>query len=281
MENVELPTKESLRGFVFYGFGFDQVNEDYKIVRMVQFKKDEEDNLGIFLDYEVKVYSLKANSWKKIVDLPHYLKLLFQFYYHLLHRRGYGVYACGVLHWVFPRRGEFGIGDSIVGFDLGADEFRVLPMPEYGDLEADFILDVGALEGCLCLVCNYNSRGVVDFWMMKEYGVKESWMKLFSIQQSRLLSKISFLKPLVYLKGDDGEVKILMELNNQKIVWYDLGRKKFKTVRIDGCPDSFGADVYVESLIPLRKGGLEVIAKKLPDHEEKKKKKAAETKKRC
>ncbi|KAL5836419.1 hypothetical protein ACOSQ4_015916 [Xanthoceras sorbifolium] len=272
VENVDFPKKDCFRGFVFYGFGHDSVTDDYKIVRMVQFKKNEDDNLGIFLDYEVKVYSLKTNSWRKIINLPNYLQLLFQFYYHLLHRRGYGVFACGVLHWVFPRRAELGIADSLVGFDLGTEEFRVVPEPDYGDLEQDFVLDVGALEGRLCVICNY-ARGIVDFWVMKEYGVKDSWTKLFSIEQSRMTFKISFLKPLAYSKGTDGdggEDKILMELNNRKIVWYDLKRKRFKTVRIGGGPDSFGADICVESLIPLNYGSRGIRGKEHQDEEEKK-----------
>ncbi|KAK0596530.1 hypothetical protein LWI29_016521 [Acer saccharum] len=271
VENVDLPKKDCFRGFVFYGFGYDFVHDDYKIVRMVQFKKDKDDDLGIFLDYEVKVYSLKTNSWRKVVNLPNYLRLLFQFYYHLLHRRGYAVFASGVLHWVFPRRAELGIGDSLVGFDLGAEEFRVVPEPDYGDLEQDFVLDVGTLEGCLCVICNY-ARGVVDFWVMKEYGVKESWTKLFSIEQSRMTLKISFLKPLAYSKGSDGgDEKILMELNNRKIVWFDLKRKRFKTVRINGGPDSFGTDIYVESLIPPSNGSCRIRGKKQQGEEEKKK----------
>ncbi|KAK2663945.1 hypothetical protein Ddye_002519 [Dipteronia dyeriana] len=98
--------------------------------------------------------------------------------HHPLHRRGYAVFASGVLHCVFPRRAELGTGDSLVGFDLGTEEFRVVPELDYGDLEQDFVLDVGTLEGCLSAICNY-ARGVVDFWVMKEYGVKESWTKLF------------------------------------------------------------------------------------------------------
>ncbi|MBA0625492.1 hypothetical protein Godav_010682 [Gossypium davidsonii] len=27
---------------------------------------------------------------------------MFQFFYHLMHRRGYGVLTGGVLHWVMP-----------------------------------------------------------------------------------------------------------------------------------------------------------------------------------
>ncbi|KAJ0017036.1 hypothetical protein Pint_09676 [Pistacia integerrima] len=253
VEIIELPNDSCIRGFVFSGFGYDHVNDDYKVVRMVRFKQDEDDNIGWFSEYEVKVFSLKTNSWSRIKKLPNYLRFMFQFYFHLMHRRGYGVYACGVLHWVLPRRPELGVGNLIVAFDLVDEEFRVLPQPDYGDNEKDFVLDVGVLEGRLSVICNYN-QVKVDVWVMKEYGVKESWSKLFSIERSRSISSFRFLKPLAYSKGcgdGDGRDKILLDVNGEKLVWYDWKRKRLKTVRIKGAPDSFGTFLCVESLIPL------------------------------
>ncbi|KAJ0018202.1 hypothetical protein Pint_09549 [Pistacia integerrima] len=114
VEIIEVPNDSCIRGFVFSGFGYDHVNDDYKVVRMVRFKQDEDDNIGWFSEYEVKVFSLKTNSWRQIKKLPNYLRFMFQFYFHLLHIRGYGVYACGVLHWVLPRRPELGVGNLII-----------------------------------------------------------------------------------------------------------------------------------------------------------------------
>ncbi|XP_044497304.1 F-box protein CPR1-like [Mangifera indica] len=253
VELIERPNDSCIRGFVFFGFGYDHVNDDYKVVRMVRFKQDEDDNNGWFSEYEVKVFSLKTSSWRRIKKLPNYLSFMFQFYFHLMHRRGYGVYVCGVLHWVLPRRPELGVSNLIVAFDLVAEEFKVLPQPDYGDNERDFVLDVGVLEGRLCVILNYD-QVKVDVWMMKEYGVKETWSKLFSIERSKSISSFRFLKPLAYLKecgdGDDSE-KILLDVNGEKLVWYEWKRKRLKTVRIKGAPDSFGAFMCVESLIPL------------------------------
>ncbi|XP_044461900.1 F-box protein CPR1-like [Mangifera indica] len=253
VECIELPNESCVRGFVFFGFGYDHVKDDYKVVRMVRFKQGEDDDIGWFIDYEVKVFSLKTNSWRRIKKLPNYLRFMFQFYFHLMHRRGYGVYACGVLHWMLPRKPELGIVNLIVGFDLVAEEFRVLPQPDYGENEKDFVLDVGVLEGLLCVICNYD-QVKVDVWMMKEYGVKESWSKLFSVGRNRSISSVRFLKPLAYSKecGDgDGSDKILLDVNGEKLVWYDWKRKRLKTVRIKGAPDSFGTFLCVESLVPL------------------------------
>ncbi|GAV83388.1 hypothetical protein CFOL_v3_26836 [Cephalotus follicularis] len=139
------PTGDSSRspGYVFYGFGYDSVSDDYKVVRMVKFNKFEDNdrhgdgdgdggdnNVGYLLDYEVKVYSLRKNSWKRVYMLSLYLSFMFRFFYHLLHRRGYGVLVSGVLHWIFPKRPELNAPNFIVGFDLGAEAFLDVPQPD-------------------------------------------------------------------------------------------------------------------------------------------------------
>lgn len=247
VSEIEPPPGDSCKsGYIFYGFGQDVKTNDYKVVRMVQFNKsDDEDDEGIFYDYEVKVYSLKNDSWRKITKLPCYLRFMFQFFYHLLHRRGYGVLAGGVLHWVMPPRIELGPRNRIVGFDLGNEEFIEVPQPECAD--KNYLLDVAALEGRLCAVCNYDQEKI-DVWTMKEYGVKQSWTKLISIQRTRTITTLTFLKPLAYSKQLD---MILVEINSQKFAWYDLQKKKMRSVKIGGSPGTFGAEVYIGSLIQI------------------------------
>ncbi|KAL4335579.1 hypothetical protein GQ457_07G027940 [Hibiscus cannabinus] len=248
VSEIDPPRGESCRpGYVFFGFGQDVRTNDYKVVRMAQFNEnDDEDDEGHSFDYEVKVYSLKNDCWRKITKLPFYLRFMFQFFYHLLHRRGYGVLAAGVLHWVMPPRMELGIfSNKIVGFDLGTEEFTEVPQPECAD--RGFLLDVGVLEGCLCAVCNYDQVNI-DVWVMKEYGVKESWTRLLSVKKTRAVNPLTFSKPLAYSKYRD---KVLLEVNNQKFAWYDLQKKKMRSVKIGGSLGTFGAEVYVGSLIPI------------------------------
>lgn len=290
---IDTPGDDCRPGYVFYGFGKDLKSNDYKIVRMVQFKstaarnhnndggdgEEEEENeeeeegggggfANSLFDYEVKVFSVKNRSWHKIRDLPRYLRYLFEFFFHLLHRRGYGVFANGVVHWVLPPRIELmELRYNIIGFDLSAEKFVKLPQPEYQD--RNFLLDVGVLEGNLCAVCNYN-QDCVDVWIMREYGVKESWTKLLSIQTTKSISSIQVLRPLAYSKEHD---KILLEVNSGRLVWYDIGAKRIRRVKLSGAPDTFHSDVYVGSLVALNE------KKELDDKPQEKTKKDA-TKKR-
>ncbi|KAH7866277.1 hypothetical protein Vadar_017979 [Vaccinium darrowii] len=52
--------------------------------------------------------------------------------------------------------------------------------PEYGDdCMHEIVLEVS--NGCLCIVLYCDSNACVEVWIMKEYGIKESWTKLFVI----------------------------------------------------------------------------------------------------
>lgn len=48
----------------------------------------------------------------------------------------------------------------------------------YGEMNSIFML--GALGSNLSMLCN-NPTTQVDVWVMKEYGHKKSWIKIFTI----------------------------------------------------------------------------------------------------
>lgn len=94
----------------------------------------------------------------------------------------------------------------------------------------------------------------VDVWVMKEYRVKESWFKLFSIARTEVVGSFKYLRPLAYSKS---RKEVLLVLDNQRLVWYDLRKKRVENVKILGMPDLFEAEVCLESLVPVeacRKG---------------------------
>ncbi|CAA7054415.1 unnamed protein product [Microthlaspi erraticum] len=256
---IDLPEGSTTRGYVFYGLGYDSVNDDYKIVRMVQFKRDSNDELGCSFPYEVKVFSLKKNSWKRIDSNFSTIQLLFYFYYHLLYRRGYGVLAGNSLHWVLPRRPGLIAFNIVIRFDLALEEFEIVRLPEaVMNGEIDIQMDIGVLDGCLCLMCNYDQKHV-DVWVMREYNVRDSWSKAFTVMKPKSVKSFAYMRPLVYSKSRD---KVLLEINNTKLVWFDLESKKLSTLRIKDCPSSYSAEIVVSSLVLGCKGDLANIERR-------------------
>ncbi|KAF5728860.1 F-box protein CPR30-like [Tripterygium wilfordii] len=164
-----------------YGFGYDPANDDYKVVRIAQF-------VGTDFQYfesEVMVYSLRRRCWKRIEDMNYYL-----------HYRGRnGVYAGGALHWVVTRGPESRSSKLIVSLDRRLENFREVPEPE--NMDRNFDMGVGVLRDCLCLLAYYKDSRV-DLWLMKEYGIKTSWSKLFSVSE---VQPFRYLRPLAFSKS--------------------------------------------------------------------------------
>ncbi|XVF28010.1 hypothetical protein REPUB_Repub14bG0158900 [Reevesia pubescens] len=180
-----LPSLGSSNGYV-YGFGHDPITDDYKVVKVMQLRGIG----GKALESEVKVCSLKRNRWRKIQDIP----CAFSF------PRANGVFAGGALHWVLTQKVQLSEENVIVALDLGVENYREVPQPEYTD--KGFQLNVGFLGGCLSAMANYGDVRV-DLWVMKEYGVKESWTRLLSVAREQVIGSLGFVKPLAYSESEE------------------------------------------------------------------------------
>ncbi|XP_052209385.1 F-box protein CPR1-like [Diospyros lotus] len=245
---VEFEDASKFHACRVYGFGYDSASDDYKVVRIVALRSND---LSAFR-YEVKVYSLKANSWHRAGKFPHYPNL----------KRTCGVLANGSLHWVVTQGFDVRKDGSIVAFDLAREDYHVVPQPDYSDM--NFFMLVHSLGGCLSIFCNYYlSR--VDIWVMKEYDVKASWTRLISVAQPGVIGPFQYLRPVTYSK--DGR-EVLLEQDSSRLIWYDLKLKRARDVRIQGTQDMMmQMELCVGSLIPLNGGG-ETDGKKQQEKEE-------------
>ncbi|CAA7030983.1 unnamed protein product [Microthlaspi erraticum] len=246
IEPLEFPDRLITQKYVLYGLGYDSVNDDYKVVRMVQRKKIQGDKL---VDYEIKVFSLKRNSWRS-VDLEFQIQtLFFYFYYHVLYRRQNGVQVGKYLHWILPRRQGLIAMNSIVRFDLTSEEFRTQDYPR--DLWYEERMDLCVLDGYLCSI-GYHEFTHVDVWIKRDYEVEHgSWSKLFRVTKPDGVESLKFVRPLIYSKDKS---KVLLEINVGKLVWFDLGTRSFQEIGIKDCEGACSAEILVSSLVMGCKG---------------------------
>ncbi|TYI12895.1 hypothetical protein ES332_A08G020700v1 [Gossypium tomentosum] len=210
----------------YYGFGYEPISDDYKLVRMVQSHGNNDE----YFHSEAKVYSLRSNCWRRIKDVCFYLKF----------NREFGFLANNALHWMVFKTPQSD-NRNLVGFDLGSEEFRFVELP-------DFCLDK--------LFWEINNV-VVDVWIMKEYGVKQSWIKSISWNEPHNISDTPVAVPLAFSKNGN---KVLFNIaykwcnlvkRGGKFVWYDLGSRRVENVGIRDIPTSFDVELYVDSLVPL------------------------------
>ncbi|KAH0698839.1 hypothetical protein KY284_013054 [Solanum tuberosum] len=143
-----------------YGFVYDEVHGDYKVVAGFN-----NEGYGYSFLVKVKMYSLNSDSWTSLED----------FESGVLGTKS-GVFVNGKLHWansVYRRSGW-----DIISVDLADRTWGEVEQPYYG--EGDFGWTLGVLGTDLSVFSNYR-RIQADVWVLKEYGVKESWIKMFTI----------------------------------------------------------------------------------------------------
>ncbi|XVF38570.1 hypothetical protein REPUB_Repub20aG0113500 [Reevesia pubescens] len=206
------PSGFASNGLSVYGFGFDFVNDDYKVVK-----------LGC---RTVCVYSLRTDSWRKVGSFP-------------FDDNAYesGVLLNGAIHWMASRGDGADYECVVTAFSLEEEVFSDMPAPDIVDTSFEFV--VGVLNGCLC-VLHSRSQMHDDFWVMTKYGVSESWTKL------TLSFSYICMKPLCL--AQNGEA--LLEVDG-KLLLYNLEDDSYRYLVVHGIPagDGFEADTYLESLV--------------------------------
>lgn len=133
----------------------------------------------------------------------------------------------------------------LVAFDFRIENFKVVDQPEGIDNTLD--MDLSVLGGCLCLSINRNHMGV-DVWIMKEYGLRDSWSKLFSIPQPEVARPLGFVRPLAYAENDR---RVLVRQDSKNLILYDLETKGMERVDINGMPNSFEAEICLRTLVSV------------------------------
>ncbi|KAF5180594.1 hypothetical protein FRX31_029818 [Thalictrum thalictroides] len=138
---------------------------------------------------------------------------------------------------------------QIVSFDLANDEFKGLLLPDV--LRHDKSKRLGIFEECLCIY-QVNMDSYIDVFIMKEYGVKESWTKIFSINDLQIQNMRHFEAICITNNG-----KLLVQWNhNDYLALYDPKHGGFKcgNIKIEGLSarsEYLSIGTYVKSLVSL------------------------------
>ncbi|GFS45615.1 hypothetical protein Acr_00g0097050 [Actinidia rufa] len=221
------------------GFGFDSVSNDFKVVRIVHLASVE-------VPPEVEVYTMKSGCWKNISDKA--LRYMVD-----VHSRQ--AFVNGAAHWLASTlTGENNFRNLILLFDMSREVFQEMPVPES-------VYRVDGWMGETSLVAFRESISLIKLWaygddahctvwVMKDYGVAESWSKQFSFDLSGGLQK-----PLGLRRN--GEV--IMTNKEGYLVSFDLERRQIMDLEIHVTTNwyyghFFYVGTYMESLVLLDKG---------------------------
>ncbi|XP_059451017.1 F-box protein CPR1-like [Corylus avellana] len=201
----------------YVGFGYEPTTDDYKFVRLVCPDTDYSCLNRIkpvppFVDIYTlaEIYTHRIGTWRSITALarPYVAKM-----------RWSSVFVSGALHWAAhtPRR-QGGFLNVILCFNMKDETFGEVGMPKSLQGLEGLYVSLLLLDGLLALIPHnvyygYDnaSHGV---WMMKEYGVVESWTNLFDVQIALFHKMLGFTKSgeLLVIKAERFDAIVILPL---------------------------------------------------------------------
>ncbi|KAK9285396.1 hypothetical protein L1049_024588 [Liquidambar formosana] len=213
------------------GFGFSHETNQYKVIRVLARMDAASDNK----DYEAEIYTLGGGAWRSIGNA------LFSMWC----RSSFNTLVNGALHWLYGGCDNPDNIDYIPSFHFGSEEFGAIPAPAEKLMG---YLHLGVLGGCLS-ICDGTNSDHIDIWIMKNYGVKESWSKDFVIDNLIFeRHNLDFYEPIMILNS--GEILILF--NHDAVVLYSHETKGFDYLDIFGVKSMFEAIAHIPSFVSLR-----------------------------
>ncbi|XP_023918000.1 F-box/kelch-repeat protein At3g06240 isoform X2 [Quercus suber] len=154
------------------GFAYHSQNNDYKVVRIAYASWLPALPLP---PSEIEVYTLSSDSWRR-VGIDFTTNGVFFTKNHLLTTP----LVSGALHWMAVE--EIHNCEMIISFDVNSEEFRKLAQP-HGSIDDNNINRcLASFKGKLAFItCGHGVQLGFQhsIWVMREYGVVESWNKLF------------------------------------------------------------------------------------------------------
>ncbi|MED6118703.1 hypothetical protein PIB30_005175 [Stylosanthes scabra] len=225
-----LPSLEDQRfSVVTSGFGYDHVSRSYKVVVVLYIKNHE---------FDSRVHTLGSDSWRRIQHFPLSSTACCP-----------GKFVGGTLNWLDKNR-------FVVSLNLALEFYQQISLPDLGGNNADeFELTLEVFKNSLCVLscCSH----FIDVWIMKDYGIAESWTKLLCVPD--LIYYPEFLgfdfnvprsTRAICISDEDDEILLELWLDmEQKFVVYNFRDDSFRPAGIEKFGGRVAAEVYVESLI--------------------------------
>ena len=236
LPSLEFSPRE--HGYTTYAFGYDPFIDNYKVVFVSCYYFEYE---GIHMKgckTQVNIYTLGTHSWRRTKDFPS-----------MIPYDESGIIVSGTVNWLAYSRVPGKLSRAIFSLDLGKECYEEISQPNYGMPDK---LTLGMMRDiCLCIFSHSLSlRAFTNVWLMKEYGIKESWVKLIRLRFPTFCDSSYFLPKIVYVSEDDNHVLLLFrEDHTLNWVFYNSKNDTAKSLKIKEDLKLIESKVYVESLI--------------------------------
>jgi F-box interacting protein len=156
-----------------------------------------------------------------------------------------GKFVSGTINWAIKDQEKVSSW-VILSLDLGNESYQKIMQPDFGLADPLHDFRLGVSRDCLCILAH--TKDLLDFWVMKDYGNKDSWSKLFTVPFTELgYNGVDFVN-LVYISEEHGLV--FLDLC-YKVYVYNYKNRTVQIPEIQDLPSTrFTSNyVYIESLI--------------------------------
>ncbi|XP_016442905.1 F-box protein At3g07870-like [Nicotiana tabacum] len=226
---------------VVLGFGFHPITKEYKVIKIINYVnmynlvswRYRRYRPPYFGKSDVQVFSLGSNRWRSVGEVVYRFDPSSQ-----------GVMLNGKMHWLTQFGKYNGRRDRlIVSFDLAEEVFAEVPKIDYGVNPRNKKFHLAVVGDCLAvaLTLPHQRGGGIEIWVMKEYNVKESWMKEYIIGAYTPTpnSVTQHLQPLAKVLCLLKNGEILLEYKGGNLVSYDPKNGIFRSLKLQGMPNLF------------------------------------------
>ncbi|KAF9689556.1 hypothetical protein SADUNF_Sadunf01G0104400 [Salix dunnii] len=198
------------------GLGFSPQTNEFKAIRIYK--------LDAKKDLQADVYTLGNGSWRTVGAAPDILESCL--FYHWGYMKAF---VNGAFHWLLVSMGDD--LDQICTFDFETEQFGSIALPEIVEFEGYEVLNLGVL-GETIYFCGHDkieSEESKEIWVMRQYGVVESWTKMFVIE-----NEVGFRNPFIFRAIavlNDGDIFLSCDTS---LVWYELETESYTMLGIEG-----------------------------------------------
>ncbi|CAK8576439.1 unnamed protein product [Lathyrus sativus] len=217
---------------LLHGFGYDHIQDDYKIIRVIVIGNQYKD---IPKAVYWEIYSLKRNSWKTLhMDMP---PCGFD-------TTGERIYIFGMCHWI--HRSSYINKDDpyLVSFNLNEEIFNTTLIPLFMDANLNheyFSTQLVILNGSIATISWYDGTTTFYISILGELGVKESWINLF------IVGPLSCVDRPIGI-GKEGD--IFFRKQDGELILFDLRKNVISELGIKGC--------YHSQIVILKESFLQI-----------------------
>ncbi|XP_071727486.1 F-box/kelch-repeat protein At3g06240-like [Rutidosis leptorrhynchoides] len=217
-----------------YGFGVGSLTEEYKVIRVFQ-------DIGLSKRVlHAEIYTIGTRKWRNL-SLGHLTYSLDGLN---------GTFLNNHVHWNIRHYED--TSENICSFNIDNETFQLFPSPPVSLDENTYTNRIlGVVKGCLCYSYYTRTTCEITIWVMKEYGIENSWQKEVLINQN--------ISPIVRGSNDIlcspmGSLKdgsILMMYGEGKLLVYRPDTRTFEETQfsyVDAINDDDDAGVILNPI---------------------------------